>query len=646
MRRLLMPFFVMMACSPPMGPVDSGNPDKPAPTVTSVTPTHGPHTGGTSVTINGSNFQQGASVVFGTTSAANVSFTSSTQLIAVTAAAPSPGSASVTVINPDSKQASLADAFVFDGDGMIQESLITNPATAIDNTGASPLNVTVTAQVKIPGVTELMGQGMNVRCQVGYALDNEVPDNWVDAAYSKDADLFDEYAGAVTLPTPMGMEVTTYVLGARFSIDDGATWQMTDRDGSANGFSEAELPRITVSQPVVDWCKLGGVVTSPPDVFNLAVGDPGPTIYAQVYKKNVTEAAGAGAGIVGELGYGPDSTASSTWTWMAGTYNVDQGNNDEWMATLPTSAMPGTYKVTFRFKLGSGPYWYCDADGTDNGTTHAEMDVLNLKAASPISSCQLLSVDNFQIGSGDPLHVTAAVRIPGASADAGATVGLRGQVGVGTQGDNASTSSTWGWGEAAYLQDDDAGRDVFAVTTHPAYSGTRAVSFRFSLDDGSSWSYCDLNGSDVNGYEVSEQYNVNVGSTSNIDFCNLQFPPTMNVPADAGGDVYGQIYLAGVSAHPYPGVLAQAGWGVKVEDPGVASSWVWLDAGFNGQMGNNDEYVAHIKPPAGTWNYVFRYTQNNGATWCYGDLDGNGTTMGFNGENGANENLGVATVTP
>ena len=68
MRRLL-PVFVLIACSaPPPGP-DGGNPDKPAPTVTSVSPTHGPHTGGTSVTINGSNFQQGASVVFGTTSA-------------------------------------------------------------------------------------------------------------------------------------------------------------------------------------------------------------------------------------------------------------------------------------------------------------------------------------------------------------------------------------------------------------------------------------------------------------------------------------------------------------------------------------------------------------------------------------------------
>jgi hypothetical protein len=276
------------------------------------------------------------------------------------------------------------------------------------------------------------------------------------------------------------------------------------------------------------------------------------------------------------------------------------------------------------------------------------MDVLNLGAASPITSCQLLSVDNFQIGSGDPLHVTAAVRIAGASADAGVTPGLRGQVGVGTQGDNASTSTTWGWGEAAYAQDDDAGRDVFAVTTHPAYSGTRAVSFRFSVDDGGSWSYRDLNGSDVNGYEVSQQYNVSVGGASDIAYCNLQFPPTMTISVTDGGDVYGQIYPAGMS-----GVTAQVGWGHKVEDPGVASTWVWIDAGYNMLVGNNDEYRGRVAPPQGSWSYAFRFSKTGGATYCFGDLDGNGTNLtgmlgaGFNGENttGA-ENLGVATVTP
>ncbi len=231
--------------------------------------------------------------------------------------------------------------------------------------------------------------------------------------------------------------------------------------------------------------------------------------------------------------------------------------------------------------------------------------------------------------------------------------GLRGQAGVGTAGDNASTSASWGWAEATFTGAvSDAGlvEDEMTATFHPAYSGTRAVSFRFSVDDGGTWTYCDLNGSDVNGYEVAQQYGVTVGGATNIDYCNLQFPPMFTAAADAGGDVYGQIYLAGVTTRPYPGVTAQAGWGHKIEDPGVASSWTWVNASYNPRTmppDNNDEYVGHIKPDAGTWSYAFRFSTDNGASYCFGDLDGNGKTGTFNGETGTGgENLGVATVTP
>jgi hypothetical protein len=53
------------------------------PTVSSVSPTTGPTTGGGTVTINGSGFVPGATVTFGTASASTVSFVSSTELQAV-----------------------------------------------------------------------------------------------------------------------------------------------------------------------------------------------------------------------------------------------------------------------------------------------------------------------------------------------------------------------------------------------------------------------------------------------------------------------------------------------------------------------------------------------------------------------------------
>jgi len=55
-----------------------------SPVITSISPASGPTTGGTSVTISGSNFQSGASVTFGAIAASSVVVSSSSQIVAVT----------------------------------------------------------------------------------------------------------------------------------------------------------------------------------------------------------------------------------------------------------------------------------------------------------------------------------------------------------------------------------------------------------------------------------------------------------------------------------------------------------------------------------------------------------------------------------
>lgn len=79
----------------------------PAPTVTAINPTHGPQTGGTLVTITGTNFVSGTglAVYMGATSYActGVTFVSATTLTAVTPAHPV-GTTTVGVKNPDGQQ--------------------------------------------------------------------------------------------------------------------------------------------------------------------------------------------------------------------------------------------------------------------------------------------------------------------------------------------------------------------------------------------------------------------------------------------------------------------------------------------------------------------------------------------------------------
>jgi hypothetical protein len=83
----------------------------PAPSVTSINPTFGPTTGGTSVTIGGSNFVNGATVSLGG-SAATVGSVTSTSISATTTSHAA-GFVNVVVINPDTQSGTLTNGFEY-----------------------------------------------------------------------------------------------------------------------------------------------------------------------------------------------------------------------------------------------------------------------------------------------------------------------------------------------------------------------------------------------------------------------------------------------------------------------------------------------------------------------------------------------------
>ncbi len=82
------------------------------PAVTSVTPSTGPTSGGTAVTISGTGFQSGATVSFGGTPGTGVNVVNSTQISAITPSG-SAGSVTVNVTNPDSGSGSLPGGFTY-----------------------------------------------------------------------------------------------------------------------------------------------------------------------------------------------------------------------------------------------------------------------------------------------------------------------------------------------------------------------------------------------------------------------------------------------------------------------------------------------------------------------------------------------------
>lgn len=102
--------------------VNSGRADYPyqvtvldKPVVTSVTPNHGPSTGGTAVTISGANFKTGASVTFGGAVASDVSVLNSNQ-ITCTTPIHFPEIVDVIVTNPDMQTGTLLGGYTFESE--------------------------------------------------------------------------------------------------------------------------------------------------------------------------------------------------------------------------------------------------------------------------------------------------------------------------------------------------------------------------------------------------------------------------------------------------------------------------------------------------------------------------------------------------
>jgi hypothetical protein len=98
----------------------------PAPTVASVSPSSGPTTGGTAVTITGTNFASGATVSLGGSAATGVNVVTSTTITATTPAHAS-GPVSITVTNTDGQGGTLSSGFTY--------TSVSQPIALVQHTG-------------------------------------------------------------------------------------------------------------------------------------------------------------------------------------------------------------------------------------------------------------------------------------------------------------------------------------------------------------------------------------------------------------------------------------------------------------------------------------------------------------------------------
>ena len=113
------------------------------------------------------------------------------------------------------------------------------------------------------------------------------------------------------------------------------------------------------------------------------------------------------------------------------------------------------------------------------------------------------------------------------------------------------------------------------------------------------------------------------GNPSELDYCTTQFPLGLSVQTGTTTPtIFGQVFEAGVTEANGASstVTAQLGYGPLTANPEYEFGWTWFNAGYNLQLGNNDEYqLSFVAPAVGTYAYAYRFSLDGGQSWTYCD---------------------------
>jgi len=184
-----------------------GSPMLGVPAISSLSSTSGPVSGGTSVTVTGSNFTTNSSVQFGATEALSVDVVSSTELVAVSP--PGAGVVYVMVGTADGiSQNSSADQFSYVGSASA-DSITVQATPATVNPGGT---ATVTGYVYGPGGGVLPGVGVTLSASSGTVA---------QSVYTTDA--AGEFTFSYVAPSTLTSEstiLTAQVAGTSAAVQD------------------------------------------------------------------------------------------------------------------------------------------------------------------------------------------------------------------------------------------------------------------------------------------------------------------------------------------------------------------------------------------------------------------------------------------
>ncbi|NBX80865.1 MAG: hypothetical protein EBQ94_10905, partial [Flavobacteriales bacterium] len=322
-------------------------------------------------------------------------------------------------------------------------------------------------------------------------------------------------------------------------------------------------------------------------------------VYGQVYIAGITDPAGVASNLTAELGWSSSNTNPNTWTnWTSASFNVQSGNNDEFVASLGAGLTTGTWYYAYRYSYFGCSYLY---GGTAGIWSSGNSGVATVPSSQTISLSSSAGTNIQTVCKGTAItNITYAVGNGGNNAGVtGLPTGVSGSFSGGT----------------------------FTISGSPSVSGV----FNYTVTT-----------SGPSNCPVLLTGTITVNET--LDYANLQFPPTAAICAGGSANIFGQVYEAGLTEAGGQGAGVTVHCGISpVNTNSNPNTWSsWTAATFNTQSGNNDEYQSTIGSAlsAGTYYYAFRYSYNG--CIAYGGYSGGGG--GF--WDGSSNISGVLTVNP
>lgn len=142
-------------------------------------------------------------------------------------------------------------------------------------------------------------------------------------------------------------------------------------------------------------------------------------LFGRTYRAGETDGVGQAPGWEAELGVGPLGTLPTgegrCWSHVAATFNIDVGNDDEYVTTL-TPETPGLYALFFRYRPPGGAWRHGDLDGSDDGISSDDATTLVVSDTATAAGSLIVATLNLRCRLDDwaarrPLVVQALARV-------------------------------------------------------------------------------------------------------------------------------------------------------------------------------------------------------------------------------------------